>query len=287
MIKQLRLRYSVPALCKYLNVSESGYYAWLNRKPSKRAQEEVRLTVEIKAIHKRTREAYGAEKLQKELEAFGTYVGICRIKRIKREQGLYCKQTKKYKATTNSKHKLPVADNILNQEFKAEEPNKVWVSDITYISTEEGWLYLAGHKDIFNGEIVGYAMGERITKNLVSESLFRAVTARRPAKGLIHHSDRGSQYCSPKYRELLEKFGMTASMSRKGNCYDNAPMESFWGTLKQELVHHRRYRSRQEAMQEIREYIEVFYNRQRRQAKLGYLSPVAYDKKFYQTRIVA
>ena len=180
-----------------------------------------------------------------------------------------------------------MAENILNQEFKAEAPNKVWVTDITYIPTEEGWLYLAGHKDIFNGEIVGYAMGERITKNLVSESLFRAVAAKRPSKGLIHHSDCGSQYCAIQYRKLLEQFAMTASMSRKGNCYDNAPMESFWGTLKQELVHHRKYKTRQEAMQEIREYIEVFYNRQRRQAKLGYLSPVAYEKKFYQMRIAA
>lgn len=287
MIKELRLKYSTPALCRYLKVSESGYYAWLNRKPSKRAQEDARLEVEIKAVHKRMRGVCGAEKLQKELEEGGTHVGICRIKRIKREQGLYCKQTKKYKATTDSNHKLPVAENKLNQEFKAETPNKVWVSDITYIPTEEGWLYLAGHKDIFNGEIVGYAMGERITKSLVSESLFRAVAARRPAKGLIHHSDRGSQYCALQYGKLLEQFGMTASMSRKGNCYDNAPMESFWGTLKQELVHHRRYRSRQEAIQEIREYIEVFYNRQRRQARLEYLSPVAYEKKFYQTRIAA
>lgn len=285
MIKGLRLKYSVPALCRHLKVSESGYYAWFNRKPSKRAQEEARLAVEIRAMHKRMRGVYGAEKLQKELAANGTNVGICRIKRIKRENMLYCKQTKKYKATPDSDHKLPVAENILNQEFTAEAPNKVWVSDITYISTEEGWLYLAGHKDIFNGEMVGYAMGQRITKNLVSESLFRAVSAKRPAKGLIHHSDRGSQYCALQYRKLLEQFGMTASMSRKGNCYDNAPMESFWGTLKQELVHHRKYRTRQEAMQEISEYIEVFYNRQRRQARLGYLSPVAYEKKFYQTRI--
>ena len=217
----------------------------------------------------------------------GTYAGICRIKRIKREQGLYCKQTKKYKATTDSDHKLPVADNLLNQEFKTESPNKVWVTDITYISTEEGWLYLAGHKDIWSGEIVGYAMGERITKNLVAESLFRAVAAKRPEKGLIHHSDRGSQYCAHDYRKLLEQFAMTASMSRKGNCYDNAPMESFWGTLKQELVYHKKYRSRQEAIEDITEYIEIFYNRQRRQARLGYLSPVAYEKNFYQKRIAA
>jgi transposase InsO family protein len=287
MIKELRLQYSAPALCRYLKVSGSGYYAWLNRKPSKRTRENARLAIEIRAAHKRTRWVCGAEKLQKELADNGTYAGISRIKRIKREQGLYCRQTKKYKATTDSNHKLPVAENLLNQEFKAEAPNKVWVSDITYISTDEGWLYLAGHKDILNGEVVGYAMGERITRNLVSESLFRAVAARRPAKGLIHHSDRGSQYCALKYRQLLDQFGMEASMSRKGNCYDNAPMESFWGTLKQELVHHRKYRSRQEAMQQISEYIEVFYNRQRRQARLGYLSPVAYEKKFYQTTIAA
>ncbi|TBV81808.1 MAG: IS3 family transposase [Desulfobulbaceae bacterium] len=281
MIKDMRLKYFTSSLCKMLKVSESGYYAQINRKPSKREQEDIRLTIEIKAAHKRNRRVCGAEKLQKELAEGGRYVGICRIKRTKREHGLYCKQTKKYKATTDSKHTLPVAENLLQQEFKAEAPNKVWVTDITYIPTEEGWLYLAGHKDIFNGEIVGYAMGERITKNLVSESLFRAVASKRPARGLIHHSDRGSQYCSGNYGKLLEQFGMTASMSRKGNCYDNAPMESFWGTLKQELVHHRKYRTRQEATQEIREYIEVFYNRQRRQARLGYLSPVAYEKKFY------
>jgi putative transposase len=148
-------------------------------------------------------------------------------------------------------------------------------------------LYLAGHKDLCTGEIVGYAMGERITKNLVSQSLFWAVAAKRSANGLIHHSDCGSQYCSYDYMGLLEKFGMKASMSRKGNCYDNAPMESFWGTLKQELVHHLRYRTRQEAIQDITEYIEIFYNRQRRQARLGFLSPVAYERKFYVGQLTA
>ena len=155
------------------------------------------------------------------------------------------------------------------------------MSDITYVPTDEGWLYLAGHKDLFTGEIVGYAMGERLTKNLVSQSLFRAVAAKRPAKGLMHHSDRGSQYCSQEYRNLLEKFGLQASMGEAGNCFDNAPMESFWGTLKQELVHHRHYGSRQEAIREITEYIEIFYNRQRLQAGLGFLAPVAYAQKYY------
>jgi transposase InsO family protein len=157
----------------------------------------------------------------------------------------------------------------------------MWVTDITYIPTGEGWLYLAAHKDLFNGEIVGYAMGERMTRNLVSQSLFRAVAAKRPAPGLLHHSDRGSQYCSEEYRGFLSQFGMKVSMSRTGNCYDNAPMESFWGTLKTELVHHRRFATRQEAMQSIREYIEIFYNRQRKQSRLGYLSPAAYERRFY------
>ncbi|SDL54772.1 Integrase core domain-containing protein [Geoalkalibacter ferrihydriticus] len=164
----------------------------------------------------------------------------------------------------------------------AEAPNQVWVTDITYIPTAEGWLYLAGHKDLFTGEVVGYAMGERMTKNLVSQSLFRAVAAKRPAAGLIHHSDRGSQYCALEYRKLLEQFGMEVSMSRRGNCYDNAPIESFWGALKNELVHHRRYATKQEAIREITEYIEIFYNRKRRQLRLGYLSPAAYEQQYFK-----
>jgi transposase InsO family protein len=156
-----------------------------------------------------------------------------------------------------------------------------------YIPTREGWLYLAGHKDLCTGEIVGYAMSNRINRVLVCQSLFRAVASEKPPKGLINHSDRGSQYCSLDYQKLIEQFGMKASMSRKGNCYDNAPMESFWGTLKQELVHHRIYRTRQEAIQDITEYIEVFYNRQRKQKRLGYLSPVSYEKKFYKKRLSA
>ena len=286
-MKQLRLHYPVPMMCRTYEVSASGYYAYVNRPPSRRAQEEARLEVEIKAAHKRTRRVCGAERLQKDLAEHGVEVGVCRIKRMRKKLGIRCKQTKKFKTTTDSKHTLPVAENLLDRQFEVSRPNTAWLSDITYVWTEEGWLYLAAHKDLFHGEIVGYAMGERITKNLVSQSLFRAIAAKRPGKGLIHHSDRGSQYCAEDYRRLLGQFGMTASMSRKGNCYDNAPMESFWGTLKQELVHHRRYRTRQEAIQEITEYIEIFYNRQRRQARLGYLSPVAYEQKFYTGQLAA
>jgi putative transposase len=286
-MRQMRLHYPVPLVSRILKVSTSGFYAWRDRPLSKWAQEEARLEVEIRAAHKRTRQTYGAERLQHDLAEHGIQVGICRIKRIRKKLGIRCKQKRKFKATTDSKHKFPVAENILGQQFKVAAPNEVWVSDITYVPTDEGWLYVASHKDLFTSSIVGYAMGERLTKNLVSQSLFKAVAAKRPADGLIHHSDRGSQYCSHEYRRIMDRFGLKVSMSGKGNCFDNAPMESFWGTLKQELIHHRRYRTRQEAIGDITEYIEIFYNRQRRQARLGFLSPVAYEQRYYAGALAA
>jgi putative transposase len=286
-MRQMRLYYPMPLISRILKVSTSGFYAWRDRPLSKWAQEEARLEIEIRAAHKRTRQTYGADRLQQDLAEHGIQVGICRIKRIRRKLGIRCKQKRKFKATTDSKHTLPVVENILGQQFKVTAPNKVWVSDITYVPTDEGWLYVAGHKDLFSGNIVGYAMGERLARNLVSQSLFKAVTAKRPAQGLIHHSDRGSQYCSHEYRNLMDRFGLKVSMSGKGNCYDNAPMESFWGTLKQELIHHRRYRTRLEAIRDITEYIEIFYNRQRRQARLGFLSPVAYEQRYYARLLAA
>jgi len=286
-MKAMRFRYGIAVMSHRIGVSRSGYYKWLNRKPSKRAQEEGRLEVEIKAAHQRTRETYGPERLQHELGDWGITVGVCRIRRIRKKLGIRCKQVRKFKATTDSKHIFPVAENLVNQQFKATRPNEIWLSDITYIPTVEGWLYLAGHKDLFTGEMVGYAMGHRITKNLVSQSLFKAVAAKRPRPGLIHHSDRGVQYCAHEYRKWIDQFKMRASMSRKGDCYDNAPMESFWGTLKNELVHHSRYKTREQAMREITEHIEVFYNRQRRQARLGYLSPALYERQFYAKQVAA
>jgi putative transposase len=280
-MRQMRLNYPVALLSCLLKVSPSGYYGWLDRPLSERVREEIRLEVEIKAAHRRTRQTYGAERMQHELAEHGIRIGICRIKRIRKKLGIHCRQKRKFKATTDSRHKLPVAENLLGREFKVYAPNKVWVSDITYVPTEEGWLYLAGHKDLFSGEIVGYAMGERLTKNLISQSLLGAVSTRRPEKGLVHHSDRGSQYCSYEYQGLLKHFGLEVSMSGTGNCYDNAPMESFWGIIKQELIHHRHYRTRREAIAEITEYIEIFYNRQRLQSGLGYLSPAAYIQHYY------
>jgi len=270
-----------------LAVTTSGYYAWIKRPLSIRQREEERLALEIRAAHKRTRQTYGPERLQQDLSDNGVVVGVHRIKRIRRKLGLRCRQKRKFKATTDSRHFLPVAENLLAQKFEASAPNQIWLSDITYIPTGEGWLYLAGHKDLFTGGIVGYAMAERMTKNLVIQSFLRAVATKGPAAGLIHHSDRGSQYCALEYISLLDRFGMKASMSRKGNCYDNAPMESFWGTLKNEQVYHCRYATRQEAIQDITEYIEIFYNRQRKQARLGFLSPAAFERWFYEKRLVA
>ncbi len=287
MMKEQRLNYPVPLLGHMLSVSASGYYAWVDRPLSQRAREEIRLELEIRAADRRTRQTYGPERLQYDLAEHGIRVGICRIKRIRKKLGICCKQKRKFKVTTHSMHKLPVAENLLEQQFKVSQPNKVWLSDITYVPTDEGWLYLAGHKDLFNSEIVGYAMGERLTKNLVSQSLLKAVAVKCPASGLIHHSDRGSQYCAHEYQQMLSHFNLKVSMSGKGNCFDNAPMESFWGTLKQELVHHRHYTTRQEAMRDITEYIEIFYNRQRRQERLGFLSPAAYAQKFYVGQMAA
>ncbi len=212
--EKLRLRYPVPFLRRVLRVSASGYYAWLGREPSMRTKEEARLAIYILAAHKQTRGTYGPERLKDNLSSNGVKVGICRIRRIRKKLGIKCKQKRRFKATTDSMHKLPVADNLLNQRFEAAAVNQIWLSDITYIPTDEGWLYLAGHKDIYSGRIVGYAMSDRMKKELVSRSLFKAVAYRRPDKGLIHHSDRGSQYCAHEYRRLLEQLGMVASMSR-------------------------------------------------------------------------
>ena len=286
-IDGLRPQYPVAMLCRLLNVSEAGYYAWRRRPPSPRSQENARLAIEIRLAHERTRQTYGPERLQVELADHGIHAGVDRIKRIRRELGLRCRQKRKFRVTTDSRHNLPIAPNLLDRQFAVSAPNRAWVTDITYVATDEGWLYLAGIKDLFNGELVGYALDERMTQNLVMQALFRAVAARRPEKGLVHHSDRGSQYCAHAYQRLLCKFGMQVSMSRKGNCWDNAPMESSWGSLKTELIHHRRFDTRDEAKREITEYIEIFYNRIRKQARLGYLSPAAFMQKHYAQKIAA
>lgn len=286
-IKQERHEYTLAMLCRVLEVSKSGYLMWLNREPSLRARENARLEIEIKVAHERTRGVYGALRLHRELKDGGLMVGLGRLKRLRNQLGIRAKQKRRFISTTDSRHKLPVAENVLNQTFEASRPNQVWLTDITYIPTDEGWLYLAAIKDLFTCEIVGYAMSDRMTTPLVSQALFRATAAKRPAAGLIHHSDRGSQYCSYEYQALLRQFKMQPSMSRRGNCYDNAPMESFWGSLKNELVHHRRYLTREHARNEITEYIELFYNRQRRHSRIGYLPPAIFAQQFYQQQLMA
>jgi len=286
-MEQMRLEYPLGMLCRVLKVSASGFHARRSRGPSRRTQEEPRLEIEIRAAHQRTRQTYGPERLQRELAAHGVRVGVHRIKRVRRQLGLRCKQRRKFKVTTDSRHSLPVAENLLEQRFEAAAPCQAWLSDITYVPTDEGWLYLVGHRDLCSRRIVGYAMGERMTKNLVLESLLRALETTKPLRGLVHHSDKGSQYCSHEYRRMLEGLGIKSSMSGTGNCFDNAPMESFWATLKTELVFHRRFATRQQAIREITEYIEVFYNRQRIQKQLGYLSPVAFERQYYEQRLAA
>jgi putative transposase len=286
-IDHLRRQFPIAAMCKALEVSESGYHAWRGRPPSPRTQENARLAVEIKAAHERTRQTYGPERLQAELADHGVKVGVHRIKRLRKELGLACRQKRRFKATTDSRHALPVAPNLLDRQFAVAGPNRVWVADITYLATDEGWLYLAGLKDLFDGELVGYALGERMTQDLVMKALFRAVATRRPAKGLLHHSDRGGQYCAHAYRRLLRNFDMQVSMSRKGDCWDNAPMESFWGSLKTELTDHCHFGTREQARRQVTEYIEVFYNRMRKQARLGFLSPAAFQQQYLARRLAA
>nr|WP_238990454.1 IS3 family transposase [Lautropia dentalis] len=268
--------YPLTVACRALEVSRSGYLAWLKRQPSQRARDDERLRVHIRAAHEAGRQTYGVLRVHALLRHQGQKVGRDRVGRLRREMGLCCRQKRCFRTTTDSAHTLPVAPNLLAQDFSADAPDKVWLTDITYVRTDEGWLYLAGVKDVFTQEIVGYAMSRRMTHELTLEALNRAVRYTRPKPGLLHHSDRGSQYCASRYRERLDALGMQVSMSRRGNCYDNAPMESFWGSLKNELLYQRRFATRAQARAAITEWIEVFYNRQRLHSALGYQSPVAF-----------
>jgi transposase InsO family protein len=236
------------------------------------------LLEQIQSIHKKSRKTYGSPRIHRQVVSDGQVCSRGRIERLMSANGIRAKQRRKFVATTDSKHDLPVAANVLARQFAVGEPNKVWASDITYIPTDEGWLYLAGVLDLCSRTAVGWSMSETLERQLVMDALGMAYRRRRPGRGLVHHSDRGSQYASADYQRLLKDFGMQASMSRKGNCWDNAPMESFFGTLKKELVYHRRYRTRDEARSDIFDYIEVFYNRERIHSGLGYLSPVKYEE---------
>ena len=283
-MKGQRFLYPVKLMARVLGVSRSGYYAWVNRSPSERSKRDEAMKPLIRIAHRESRGTYGPRRLQTHLAASGTVLGRDQIARLRREMGLECIQKRQFKVTTNSAHSFPVAANLLNQQFTVSEPGTVYSGDITYIRTDEGWLYLAGVEDLATKEIIGHAMGSRMTEELIRTALDRAVGYRRPEPRCIHHSDRGSQYCAFSYQSAVANLGMRASMSRRGNCYDNAPVESFWGSLKQELVHHRRFTTRLEAQAAIQEYIEVFYNRMRRHSALGNVAPAIFAGNYYSER---
>jgi putative transposase len=263
--------------CRVLKVSRSSYYDWAQHRSNANKIEDEKLKKVIRAEFDNSRATYGTRRLKKALENQLLTASRRRIGRLMSELNLRCKTKKKFKATTNSKHDLPLADNVLKREFDVKEPNRVYAGDITYIWTREGWLYLAVVIDLFSRQVVGWSMAERMQAKLVNDALMMAVWGRKPAKGLIWHTDRGSQYASDSHRFLLLQHGIVQSMSRKGNCWDNAVSESFFHTLKTELVHHENYQSREEATKSVFEYINVFYNRQRLHSKNGYLSPVAFE----------
>ena len=270
--------FTVTRMCKMMGVSQSAYYDWLKRPESARSLEDKRLGEKVKESHEKSRETYGARRISQDLVEDGELISRTRVGRLMKLQGLESKSKRKFKATTNSKHGRPVAPNLLEREFMVEQPDTVYAGDITYIPTAEGWLYLAVMIDLYSRAVVGWAMSKRITAELANDALMMAIWKRKPPKGLMVHSDRGSQYASDLYQKTIKEQDYICSMSRKGNCWDNAPSESFFHTLKTELTHHRRYQTRQEAKQEIFEYIEVFYNRQRRHSTIGYQTPLGYEK---------
>jgi len=264
-------------MCTVLEICRSDFYAWLNRAPSERSESDTPMTELIREVHKSNREVYGAPRVHEALKAGGAKSGRNRTARLLREDGLQSKTKKKFNATTNSKHSHPVAPNLLEQDFKTQIPNAIWVSDITYIWTNEGWLYLATTMDLFSRGVVGWSIDARMKSSLVVSALDMALNARKPMEGLIHHSDRGVQYPAKPFQKLLSSDGIACSMSRRGNCYDNAVQESFYHSLKTELVHHEHSRTREEARASIFEYIEGFYNRVRLHSTLGYKSPLQFE----------
>jgi len=273
-------------MCRVLHVSRGGYYNWVKRleePPSGREMANRELTAAIQTTFERSRGTYGAPRIYEELKGAGMECSLNRVARLMRKAGIQARRRRAYKVTTtNSKHDYPVAPNTLNRQFWSAAPNQKWVGDITYIETREGWLYLAAVVDIYSRKVVGWAMDKHMETDLVTSALQMAATQRRPGEGLLHHTDRGSQYASHDYQRLLGTHRMEVSMSRKGDCYDNAVIESFWSTLKAECATGV-YASRSEARQSIFEYIEVWYNRQRRHSAIGYVSPEAFEKRHFES----
>jgi putative transposase len=277
-IEEHRGQWPVRLLCETLAVSTAGYYAWRERPASAHEQRRAALVVAIRAIHAEVKARYGSPRIHAELAARGQPCCVNTVARLMQECGIAAKTARKFRCTTDSNHDLPVADNLLDRQFDPAAPNEAWVADITYIPTRQGWLYLAAVEDLYSRRVVGWSMAEHLESRLVVDALAMAVQRRLPGEGLLAHSDRGSQYASAHYQLLLEKHGITCSMSRRADCWDNAPMESFFASLKKELVHDEDFATRAEARTAIFEYIEVFYNRQRRHSSLGYVSPTEYEQ---------
>lgn len=279
-IREHQQEYPVTTMCQVLEVSVSGYYAWKQRPPSARQIADERLSVRIRQVHEATHQIYGSRRIRAELAEQGNSCGRKRVVRLMRQHGLKARHRRHRTVTTDSQHSDPVAPNLLDRDFSAPAPNSKWVTDITGVWTAEGWLYVAVVLDLFSRLVVGWAMAAHRDAELVEQALHMALGRRHPAAGLLHHSDRGSQYTSGAYQSLLAQIGIQVSMSGKGDCYDNAAMESFFSSLKGEWTDWHTYQTRQEAQLSIFEYIEVFYNRQRRHSTLGYQSPATYEQQY-------
>ena len=281
-IERHRSEFDVTLMCRVLEVSRSGFYAWNEREPSDRSRTDQRLLVEIRAIHRTSFGTYGSPRVHPELRDNGERVSRKRVARLMRADGLRGRKRRGFRCTTNSAHALPVPENVLDRKFSVEEVggcDKVWVSDITYVPTREGWLYLAVVLDLGSRMVVGWSMRETLEGSLATDALEMAIQRRRPKSGLLHHSDRGVQYAAHEYRSVLEREGAERSMSRKGDCWDNAVAESFFATLEVELIEGADWHRRAEARRAIFEYIEVWYNRRRRHSSLGYLSPAEFERR--------
>ena len=270
--------FDVAVMCHVLRVTASGFYARCDRPESARVKRARELTEEIRVVHQEHRRVYGSPKVHRELRARGRTVNRKTVARLMKAAGIRARTHKKFRVrTTDSNHDNPVAENVLDRRFEVEDLDRVWATDITYIHTDEGVLYLAGIMDLCSRRIIGWRMSDTMTADLVLRAVHMAFDARRPGAGLLHHSDRGVQYTCGRYRELLSMHGVTVSMSRTGDCYDNAVVESFWGKLKTEMVYHEHFATREQARAAVFDYIEVFYNRQRLHAALGYVSPEAFE----------
>lgn len=273
-----REQFPVRAMCETFGVSPSGFYASRQRQVGPQKQRRAALREQIASVHGRSRGTYGSPRVHRELFEQGVQVCENTVAKLMRVQGLRSKRRRKFvPRTTDARHAFPAAANVLDRAFEADAPNQKWVCDITYVETGEGWLYLAAVLDLYSRKVVGWSMAEHLRADLVEDALSMALRRRRPGKGLLHHSDRGVQYACDRYQQRLKQEGLVCSMSRTGNCYDNAAMESFWSTLKTELVYHEKFDTRETARRAIFEYVEVFYNRERRHSSIGYVSPESFE----------